>query len=219
MRRYSSSVIAGDVRLLRFSASSLRLTALGITVAMQEHVTQRPKVGALITQTGGSRKVRWRVEGGGKRGGVRVIYYHVVAQGQTRMILIYRKCTKDDLTPRETRFYVSRTRRGNDGQKAFERLVESMQQHEEIRRGEREPSREFSRTPKKVNPQNSRTMERKQFLFTPSARRRCLLPRGAIAPVMRPPALPLPRSGQSAVVIAITGAAGKHTAHRTHPEA
>jgi hypothetical protein len=43
------------------------------------------------------RKVRWRVEGGGKR----VIYYDVVAQAQIRMILIYRKGTKDDLTPRE----------------------------------------------------------------------------------------------------------------------
>jgi hypothetical protein len=44
---------------------------------------------------------RWRVEGGGKRGGVRVIYYHVVGRAQIRMILIYRKGTKDDLTPRE----------------------------------------------------------------------------------------------------------------------
>ena len=46
------------------------------------------------------RKVRWRVEGSGKRRGVCVIY-HVVAQEQIRMILIYRKGTKDNLTPRE----------------------------------------------------------------------------------------------------------------------
>ena len=31
---------------------------------LQEHLAQRPKAGALITQTGGLRKVRWRVEGG-----------------------------------------------------------------------------------------------------------------------------------------------------------
>jgi hypothetical protein len=30
-----------------------------------------------------------------------VIYYHVVAQSQIRMILIYRKGIKDDLTPKE----------------------------------------------------------------------------------------------------------------------
>ena len=37
----------------------------------------------------------------GKRGGTRVIYYYVAAQAQIRMILIYRKGIKDDLTPKE----------------------------------------------------------------------------------------------------------------------
>ena len=67
----------------------------------REHLAYRPDAGVLITQTGGLRKVRWRVEGGGKRGGVRVIYYHIVAESQIRMILIYRKGTKDDLTQKE----------------------------------------------------------------------------------------------------------------------
>lgn len=69
--------------------------------ALQEYLAKRPDAGALITQTGGLRKVRWRAGGGGKRGGVRVIYYHVAAQAQIRMILIYRKGIKDNLTPRE----------------------------------------------------------------------------------------------------------------------
>jgi hypothetical protein len=30
-----------------------------------------------------------------------VIYYHVVSRAQIRMILIYRKGIKDDLTPKE----------------------------------------------------------------------------------------------------------------------
>ena len=37
----------------------------------------------------------------GKRGGTRVIYYHVVPLAQIRMILIYRKGIKDDLSPKE----------------------------------------------------------------------------------------------------------------------
>lgn len=41
------------------------------------------------------------MKGRGKRGGTRVIYYHVVAASQIRMILIYRKGIKDDLTPKE----------------------------------------------------------------------------------------------------------------------
>lgn len=57
--------------------------------------------GEVITQTGGLRKVRWVTAGRGKSGGTRVIYYHIVSQSQIRMILIYRKGIKDDLTPKE----------------------------------------------------------------------------------------------------------------------
>jgi hypothetical protein len=69
--------------------------------ALQRHLVAQPNAGAVIAGTGGLRKIRWAVAGKGKRGGTRVIYYHVVAQAQIRMILIYRKGIKDDLTPRE----------------------------------------------------------------------------------------------------------------------
>lgn len=68
---------------------------------LQRYLASRPDAGDLITQTGGLRKVRWVTEGRGKRGGTRVIYYHVVARSQIRMILIYRKGIKDNLTPKE----------------------------------------------------------------------------------------------------------------------
>ncbi len=69
--------------------------------ALQQHLVARPTAGPIIAGTGGLRKIRWAVAGKGKRGGTRVIYYHVVAQAQIRMILIYRKGIKDDLAPRE----------------------------------------------------------------------------------------------------------------------
>lgn len=69
--------------------------------ALQDHLANQPDAGDVITQTGGLRKVRWRVKGSGKRGGMRVIYYHAVARAQIRMILIYRKGVKDGLTPKE----------------------------------------------------------------------------------------------------------------------
>jgi len=69
--------------------------------ALQRHLVSQPDVGDVIAGTGGLRKVRWTTVGRGKRGGTRVIYYHVVAQAQIRMILIYRKGIKDDLTSRE----------------------------------------------------------------------------------------------------------------------
>lgn len=58
---------------------------------LQAHLLRRPDAGDLIQQTGGLRKVRWSTAGRGKRGGTRVIYYHVVSQSQIRMIVIYRK--------------------------------------------------------------------------------------------------------------------------------
>ena len=69
--------------------------------ALQQHLVAQPTAGDVIAGTGGLRKIRWTTMGRGKRGGTRVIYYHVVAQAQIRMILIYRKGIKDDLTPSE----------------------------------------------------------------------------------------------------------------------
>jgi hypothetical protein len=69
--------------------------------ALQRYPVSQPNAGDVIAGTGGLRKIRWTTAGRGKRGGTRVIYYHVVAQAQIRMILIYRKGIKDDLTPKE----------------------------------------------------------------------------------------------------------------------
>jgi hypothetical protein len=69
--------------------------------ALQQHLVAQPNAGAVVAGTGGLRKIRWSVAGKGKRGGTRVIYYHVVAQAQIRMILLYRKGINDDLMPKE----------------------------------------------------------------------------------------------------------------------
>ena len=45
---------------------------------MQIPLLLRPDIGDLIQGSGGLRKLRWRIAGQGKRGGLRVIYYWVV---------------------------------------------------------------------------------------------------------------------------------------------
>lgn len=62
--------------------------------ALQRHLRARPEAGDLIQGTGGLQKIRWLAGGRGKRGGVRIIYYHVAAAGQIRMLLIYRKASR-----------------------------------------------------------------------------------------------------------------------------
>jgi hypothetical protein len=42
---------------------------------MISFLAANPDAGDIMTETGGGRKLRWKAEGRGKRGGVRVIYY------------------------------------------------------------------------------------------------------------------------------------------------
>lgn len=65
---------------------------------MQVALSAHPEVGVIIPQSGGLRKIRWSMSGRGKRGGVRAIYYWVVAQDQILMLFMYPKNEKDDLT-------------------------------------------------------------------------------------------------------------------------
>lgn len=42
--------------------------------------------------------MRWKLEGQGKRGGVRVIYYWMVSDEQIRMLYVYPKNKQENLT-------------------------------------------------------------------------------------------------------------------------
>jgi hypothetical protein len=68
---------------------------------LQWHLAMYPTAGEVIQGTGGLRKVRWASGGGGKRGGMRVIYFHAMRQNEIRLLLIYRKGVKDDLSAAE----------------------------------------------------------------------------------------------------------------------
>ncbi|MGE6608880.1 hypothetical protein ACQKE4_20665, partial [Halomonas sp. NPDC076908] len=47
--------------------------------------------------SGGCRKVRWSVAGSGKRGGVRVIYFTKLANGEIWLLVIYKKAVKENI--------------------------------------------------------------------------------------------------------------------------
>lgn len=69
--------------------------------AFQVWLAANPKAGDVVRDTDGLRKVRWSAGGKGKRGGVRVIYYHLDELAHIRLLLIYRKGLKDDLSVKE----------------------------------------------------------------------------------------------------------------------
>jgi len=65
---------------------------------LQEALITRPDMGDIIKSSGGIRKVRWKLEGRGKSGGVRVIYYWAVADEQLYMLYTYAKSKQENLT-------------------------------------------------------------------------------------------------------------------------
>lgn len=63
----------------------------------------RPEQGVVIRGSGGLRKLRWALEGRGKRGGLRVIYYWAVEEQVCYMLYLYGKNEQGDLTPAQIR--------------------------------------------------------------------------------------------------------------------
>ena len=63
----------------------------------------RPEQGRVIQGSSGLRKVRWAKAGGGKRGGLRVIYYWASHEAAFYMLYVYTKAAQGDLTPAQTR--------------------------------------------------------------------------------------------------------------------
>ena len=54
----------------------------------------------MIRGSGGVRKLRWGLAGRGKRGGVRIIYYLRLKQGQVWMLTLYAKNEADSIRVR-----------------------------------------------------------------------------------------------------------------------
>ena len=66
---------------------------------LQLELLENPLAGALIPCSHGLRKLRVALEGRGKRGGARVIYYWWQPQDQCYLVFAYRKNEMEDLTP------------------------------------------------------------------------------------------------------------------------
>lgn len=70
---------------------------------MQNRLLENPEAGQVIIGTGGMRKIRVALEGRGKRGGARVIYYRLTERQQILLLLIYDKSRADNLTADQKR--------------------------------------------------------------------------------------------------------------------
>ncbi|MEI6414184.1 MAG: DNA-binding protein [Pseudomonadota bacterium] len=64
-------------------------------------IAKNPLAGDVIPGANGARKVRWSVNSQGKRGGVRVIYFNLSAQGVVYLVAVYRKSERGNLGAHE----------------------------------------------------------------------------------------------------------------------
>ena len=64
---------------------------------LQNYLNEHPESGVIVPGSGGVRKVRWGLEGRGKRAGARVIYYLRLAREQIWMLTIYGKNVRDNI--------------------------------------------------------------------------------------------------------------------------
>ena len=65
---------------------------------LQNALELNPGLGFLIPGTGGMRKLRWRLKGRGKRGGLRVIYYWKPQEEQIFFLLAYSKNIQENIS-------------------------------------------------------------------------------------------------------------------------
>jgi hypothetical protein len=68
-----------------------------------DFIARDPEAGDVIPDTGGVRKVRWRRQGTGKRGGVRVIYFYHNPAMPLFLLMVYAKSMREDVTPEAKR--------------------------------------------------------------------------------------------------------------------
>jgi len=67
-------------------------------MALVDYLARNPLAGDLIPGTGGVRKVRWALEGRGKRGGARIIYYFHNPRVPLFALAMYAKNERADLS-------------------------------------------------------------------------------------------------------------------------
>jgi hypothetical protein len=65
--------------------------------AFIDWIAANPLAGDVIPGAGGARKVRWAVQGRGKRGGARVIYFNYTDEGVLELFAVYVKAERENM--------------------------------------------------------------------------------------------------------------------------
>jgi hypothetical protein len=89
------------IRSSRYERAAARLLRPSVQQELEDSIAWEPERHPLMPGTGGFRKARWRRPGGGKSGGVRVIYYFMLRPSVVFLADLYAKNEKENLTHAE----------------------------------------------------------------------------------------------------------------------
>jgi hypothetical protein len=84
-----------------FLAATGKLMSNEERALLVDYLAYNPMAGDLIPGTGGVRKLRWALEGRGKRGGARVIYFHHHTGMPLFALTAYAKNERSDLSQQD----------------------------------------------------------------------------------------------------------------------
>ncbi len=84
-----------------FLAATHKLMDEAERMLLVDYLASNPTAGDLIAGTGGVRKLRWALEGRGKRGGARVIYFYHNADMPLFALTAYAKNQRANLSERD----------------------------------------------------------------------------------------------------------------------
>lgn len=107
--RYTGYSFRGGVTLKRAFLETaefrIRWKKLGLTdqdlKEVQSFLIENPRIAPVIQGTGGIRKLRFSLEGIGKRGGARILYFDYPECEWIALLYAYPKNMKDDISPSE----------------------------------------------------------------------------------------------------------------------
>lgn len=86
------------VELSSFLSATRKLMSDDDRALLVDYLAMNPESGDLIPGTGGVRKLRWALEGRGKRGGARVVYYFHNEDIPIFALTAYVKNEREDLS-------------------------------------------------------------------------------------------------------------------------
>jgi hypothetical protein len=92
---------ASVVETPEFLAAAQRIMNEDERGLLVDYLARNPSAGDIIPGTGGVRKLRWALEGRGKRGGARVIYYYDSDALPIFVLTAYAKNERADLSQAE----------------------------------------------------------------------------------------------------------------------